>query len=275
MFAIQQLQFCQPKQISRILDDFVSALLRDFEDDGELKYVRLGLNYVKGLKTQTAQAIIQARNESPFQSIRDLVRRVPQLNQRDLVRLSELGALNGLSENEHDRHRRGALWHAAAAVRPVGELLEWVANDPDGSPLFPMTPEQRIYSDFVRSGLSIGNHPMSFCREDLRVAGILSAAVAKSQRNGEKVRVAGAVITRQRPGTAKGFVFLSLEDETGIVNVIVSPDLFDRQKEACVTAPYVCIKGTVQNTWNVVSVKAADIQALPYGAKEMPSHNFH
>jgi error-prone DNA polymerase len=116
---------------------------------------------------------------------------------------------------------------------------------------------------------------MSFYRDELRASGILAAAMVTRQPNGRVIRVAGCVITRQRPGTAKGFVFLSLEDETGIVNVIVHPDLFARQKEACIAASYVQIEGAVQNTWNVVSLKASDVQALDYGQTLVSSHDFH
>ena len=245
------------------------------ETEEGIQYVRLGLNYVKGLRAQTARAIVQARKERAFSSIRDLVRRVPQLSQRDLVHLSELGALNSLVEDERDRHRRGAVWQSAAAARLVGDLLEPAANNTDNSPLTPMTVTQRVQADFRRSGLTIGKHPMSFFREELRATGVLTAHAMKQQANGERVQIAGCVITRQRPGTAKGFVFLSLEDETGIVNVIVTPDLFERQKKACVSASYVRVQGIVQNIWDVLSLKAADIQALSYGEQIVPSHDFH
>ncbi len=245
------------------------------ETETEIRYVRLGLNYVKGLRAATARAIVSARNVAPFASIRDLVRRVPQLNKKGLATLAELGALNALPEREEDRNRRGALWQATAATRPIGELLEGAVNDSDISPLEAMKPAQRVYSDFRNSGLTIGQHPLSFYRQGLRRSGALDSEEVKRQRNGAIVQVAGCVITRQRPGTAKGFVFLSLEDETGIVNVIVHPDLFARKKAACVGAPYVTIKGVVQNTWNVISVKAADIEPLALGSQTVLSHDFH
>jgi len=138
-----------------------------------------------------------------------------------------------------------------------------------------MTPQERIYSDFQNSGLTIGHHPMSFYRDDLRKAGVLDSAEAKRKPDGAVIRVAGCLITRQRPGTAKGFVFLSLEDETGIVNIVINPDLFDRQKIACVAAPYVQVKGVVQNTWNVISIKAGDVQSLALGSETIRSHDFH
>jgi len=117
---------------------------------------------------------------------------------------------------------------------------------------------------------------MSYHRAAMKELDVLDAVTAKQQRNGVIVKVAGSVITRQRPSTAKGFVFLSLEDETGIVNVIVEPGLFDREREVCTNAPYVLIKGILQSIWNVVSVRAAYIEALHFHQSAvLPSHNFH
>jgi error-prone DNA polymerase len=242
----------------------------------EMKVVRLGLNYVKGLRAATAQRIVDERKKRPFSSLRDLARRVPQLQKDEIAALAELGALNSLPKEEADQHRRGAMWQAELALRPVAELLEPAAEDGVVSPLAPMTPAQRTYSDFKNSGVSIGLHPMAYHRERMRSMGVLDAATAKQQRNGMIVKVAGCVITRQRPGTAKGFVFLSLEDETGIVNVIVQPNLFDRQRPACSSAPYVLVKGVLQSIWGVVSVRAAGIEELALrGSAVMPSHDFH
>ncbi|MBV8068662.1 MAG: hypothetical protein JO270_02055 [Acidobacteriaceae bacterium] len=140
----------------------------------------------------------------------------------------------------------------------------------------PMTPGQRTYADFNNSGLSIGMHPMAHYRAYMRELGIMDAATAKAQRDGMLLKVAGCIITRQRPGTAKGFVFLSLEDETGIVNVIVQPDLFDRRRRECTSAPYVCVKGVLQSISGVISVKAGDIEPLAFrDAAVVSSHDFH
>ncbi|MFL6447776.1 MAG: DNA polymerase III subunit alpha [Bryobacteraceae bacterium] len=245
------------------------------ETEADIRYVRLGFNYVKGLRGQTAQAIVAARESTQFASMRDLRRRVPSMNKKEFSALAELGALNALPDYPQDRHRRGALWHATAAAMPVSDLLESAVHDSEPSPLEPMTPQQRIYADFQNSGLTIGRHPMSFYRSGLRDTGVLDSGEAKRQPDGAVIRVAGCVITRQRPGTAKGFVFLSLEDETGIVNIIINPDLFDRNRTACVAAPYVQVKGIVQNTWNVISIKAADVQALALGDETIQSHDFH
>ncbi|MBV9500302.1 MAG: error-prone DNA polymerase, partial [Acidobacteriaceae bacterium] len=246
------------------------------ESDGKTKYVRLGLNYVRGLSSSTAKKIEEERKRRPFTSLRDLVRRVTELQKDEISALAELGALNALPKEKSDRHRRGALWQAELALQPVGELLEPAADDGTRSPLQPMTPGQRTYADFNTSGLTIGKHPMAHYREQMREMGILDAATAKAQRNGMVLTVAGCVITRQRPGTAKGFVFMSLEDETGIINIIVQPDLFDRKRLACTVSPYVQVKGVLQSISGVISVKAGDVEELTFrDAAAVQSHDFH
>ncbi len=246
------------------------------ETDGHVMYVRLGLNYVRGLNSTTAKQIEAERKQKPFQSLRDLVQRIPELQKDEIAALSELGVLNALPKAKADRHRRGALWQAELALQPVGELLEAATGDSKISPLKAMTPGQRTNADFSNSGLSIGKHPMTYYRERMRQMNIMDAATAKAQRDGMLLKVAGCVITRQRPGTAKGFVFMSLEDETGIVNIIVQPDLFDRRRQACTTAPYVLVKGVLQSITGVISVKAGDIEELSFrDAAVLPSHDFH
>jgi error-prone DNA polymerase len=246
------------------------------ETDGKQKYVRLGLNYVRGLSAATARKIEQERRQCPFRSLRDLVQRMPELQKDEISALAELGALNPLPKEKADRHRRGALWQAELALQPVGDLLEPAADEGTASPLQPMSDGQRTYADFANSGLSIGKHPMAHYRERMRKMGVLDAATAKVQRNGMVLTVAGCVITRQRPGTAKGFVFMSLEDETGIVNIIVQPDLFDRKRQACTSAPYVLVKGVLQSITGVISVKAAHVEELSFrDAAALPSHDFH
>ena len=260
----------------RPVDVLRSDYLCTVETDGKAMYVRLGLNYVTGLTATTARKIEQERKQQPFLSLRNLVRRVPELQKDEISALAELGALNALPKEKADRHRRGALWQAELALQPAGELFEPVSHDGTLSPLPPMTPGQRTYADFSNSGLSIGKHPMAYYRERMRQMGVMDAATAKTQRDGLLLTVAGCVITRQRPGTAKGFVFLSLEDETGIVNIIVQPDLFDRRRQVCTSAPYVLIKGVLQSITGVISVKAAEIEELSFReAAIMRSHDFH
>jgi error-prone DNA polymerase len=257
----------------RPVDISKSKYLCSIESDGKTKYVRLGLNYVNGLRAATARQIAA---ESPFQSMRDLVRRVPELQKDEIASLSELGALNSLPKEKTDRHRRGALWQAQLALQPVGELLEGAADDGATSPLAPMNEKQRTYADFANSGVSIGKHPMSYHRARLDGLKVMDAATAKQQRNGMVLTVAGCVITRQRPGTAKGFVFLSLEDETGIMNVIVQPALYEQRRQICNGSPYLLVKGILQSTSGVISLKAGELYELPVtGAAVMASHDFH
>jgi error-prone DNA polymerase len=260
----------------RPVDILRSDYLCRLESERDTRHVRLGFNYVRGLRREAALVIERERKTRPFDSLRDLVRRVPELQKDELAALGELGALNALPEHAADRHRRGSLWQAELALQPVGELLEPAAVDGEASPLAPMTDGQRTYADFHNSGVTIGKHPMAFHRAHMRQEGVMDTATAKRQRNGLILSVAGCVITRQRPGTAKGFVFLSLEDETGVVNIIIRPDLFDRRREICSTAPYVVVTGVLQSINGVVSVKAGLIEELSFReAAVMRSHDFH
>jgi error-prone DNA polymerase len=259
----------------RPVDISKSKYLCSLETDGKTHYVRLGLNYVNGLNGTTARKIAAESALAPFRDMRDLVRRIPDLQKDEIANLAELGALNRLPKDKSDRHRRGALWQAQLALQPVGELLEAAADDGSLSPLAPLNEKQRTYADFVNSGVSIGRHPMAYHRERLRSEGVMDAATAKQQRDGMVLTVAGCVITRQRPGTAKGFVFLSLEDETGIFNIIVQPALYEKRRQVCNGSPYLLVKGVLQSTSGVISLKAGDLQELRLrDTAAIPSHDF-
>ena len=129
-------------------------------------------------------------------------------------------------------------------------------------------------SDFRGTGMTIGRHPMAYRRAEMNALGVIPAAHLASVPDGRLVRIAGAVIVRQRPGTANGFVFLSMEDETGIMNAIVTPDTFDRYKFEVLGEPFLIIDGVLQNLDGVISVKAARIVPLRAGAAAA-SHDFH
>jgi error-prone DNA polymerase len=260
----------------RPVDISKSKYFCSLETDGKTRYVRLGLNYVHGLKGDTARKIEAESAAAPFRNMRDLIRRVPELQKDEIAALAELGALNGLPKDKMDQHRRGSLWQAQLALQPVGELLEEAANDGVLSPLAPMNERQRTGADFANSGVSIGKHPMTYHREQLNALEVMDAATAKQQRNGMVLTVAGCVITRQRPGTAKGFVFLSLEDESGIINVIVQPGLYELRRQVCNSSPYLLVKGVLQSTSGVISLKAGELEDLPLsGATVLASHDFH
>jgi error-prone DNA polymerase len=138
-----------------------------------------------------------------------------------------------------------------------------------------MSTTERIRADFYGTGLTIGVHPMSLYREGLRARGVFSASTLKRAKRGSTVQVAGCVICRQRPGTAKGFLFLSLEDETGIANAIVEPELFDANREVLTIAPYLLIEGLLQNQQGAISIKLRRAERLDFAAAEVPSHDFH
>jgi error-prone DNA polymerase len=235
--------------------------------------LRLGLNYVRGLRKSTADALLLARAQRPFANIQDMVRRVPHMNKEELRNLAEIGALNFV-DGARSSHRRDALWQSEAAIRPVGPLLESAQPGAALAPLVPMTVEERVAADFRGTGLTVGRHPMALRRRELIRSGVLSAAELKRGRDGQWARIAGCVICRQRPSTAKGFVFLSLEDETGISNVIVTPDLFDANKLTLVSAPYLLIEGVLQNQQGVVSVRACRVAPLILKQPAIPSKDF-
>jgi error-prone DNA polymerase len=234
--------------------------------------LRLGLNYVRGVRASTARRIVEERGRGEFAGIDDLARRVPELQKDEMARLAEVGALNQLEAREH---RRGALWKATRAARPVGPLLEEVPETDAASPLQPMTAQERLHADYLGTGVTVGRHPMAHHRAEMRKLGVTPAAELPHVPSGGWVRVAGCVIVRQRPGTAKGILFLSLEDETGISNAIVSKELFADNRLMVVSNPWLLVEGPVQNVDNVIHVKAKRIKALEFDPIATASHDFH
>jgi error-prone DNA polymerase len=251
--------------------------------------VRLGLRYAKGLREQAARAIVQARKRRPFSSIEDLTLRVPELRKSELVLLAEIGALNNVENGPSQQgtppsagsrsgmrlHRRDALWQVERASRNAGPLLKGIVETNLGSPLLPMDTDERLLADFRGTGLTVGPHPMAYRRQEMNTLGIRCASELPLVPNHRRVRIAGAVIARQRPGTASGFVFLSLEDETGIANAIISPDLFERNRLMLISEQFLVIEGVLQNLDNVISVKAERVEPLAISAAGIASHDFH
>ena len=250
-------------QVIRPLDVNHSDWLCAIEADGT---VRLGLRYVRGLREEAGRRMERAR---PFTSADDLVRRAG-LRSDELARLAELGALGSLG-----LERRAALWEVERAARPSGPLYNALDPPPEPSPLLPMTPTEAMVADYEGSGLSLGPHPMTFHRVRLERSGVVRATDLQGMRDGGPVRVAGAVVVRQRPGTAKGFVFLNLEDETGLVNVVVPPPLFHRYRLTLVAEPFLVITGVLEHREGVISVRAGRIEPLRHRLQQVPSHDFH
>jgi error-prone DNA polymerase len=261
--------------------------------------LRMGLRYVRGLREEAGEALVRERTRAPFVSIHDLTRRVPELRKDELSTLAEIGALNAVSSFQflvsrkstaihagfHSKpetgnsklsfHRRDALWQVERAVRASGPLLE-AQPEPDlPSPLQPMNHEERLVADFRGTGLTVGPHPMAYRREWLNAMGIRRASDLRDMPNGKRLRIGGCVITRQRPGTAKGFVFVSLEDETGVANAIITPDLFHQNRLLLTSERFLAIEGILQNQDNVISVRAERVQPLFVTKAETVSHDFH
>jgi error-prone DNA polymerase len=232
--------------------------------DGARPAMRMGLRYVKGLRERVGRVIVEAREARPFGSIHDLARRA-HLDRDELETLAAIGALAPLGGT-----RRTNLW--TTAMPHPGPLF---ADPPrEVSPLSEMTDVERLAADYAGTSVTLGRHPMTLRRAALRRRGVLSARELAGVEDGARIQVAGSVIVRQRPGTAKGFVFLSLEDETGISNVIVTPPVFARYRLALVSEPYLVVDGIAQRQDGVISVRAIAVRALPALGHHVPSHDF-
>ena len=242
--------------------------------------VRIGLRYVKTLRKETALEIVEQRNARPLASIEDLKQRVPQIQKDEFRALASVGALNFIS-GKAPVHRRTALWQVESASRPCGPLFKAQQKVADAerfsfsSPLEPMNREERITADFRGTALTLGPHPLAQHRSRLDRQGVVPCSRLASLPDGTFVSVAGAVIARQRPGTAKGFVFLSLEDETGIANIIIAPPLFEKEHTTVVRRSFLIVRGTLQNQDGVISVKAGRIEPFVFLQTKMSSHDFH
>ncbi len=242
--------------------------------------VRVGLKYVRGLREEVGHKIVKERSEfGPYTGVEDLVRRVPAINKREIRALSIAGALNF----ENTVHRREALWQSELAIQPAGPLFEnsecriqnagsEIEEASSNSPFITrMEGLELVDADLRKTGISIGRHPMAFVRDDLEKNGILSAVETRMLRAGDIVSVAGAVIVRQRPMTAKNVVFMTLEDETGHSNFVVMPDIFERYRAVINQNDYLIIKGIFEERG---MIKALHFIPMSKINTEVVSHNF-
>jgi error-prone DNA polymerase len=277
--------------------------------------VRLGLKYARGLREPAGQALVRERSLAPFASVQDLARRVPELRKDELTTLAEIGALNAIRNSpqrhrdtekgiveesdlirgddtsisfdknnssvslclcgEKVFHRRDALWQVERAIRWSGPLLDELPEMDGESPLAAMTHEERLVADFRATGLTVGPHPMQYRRAEMKKMGIFRACDLVHLPNGRRLRIGGCVIARQRPGTAKGMMFMSLEDETGIANVIVAPDLLQKNRVLLISERFLMIEGILQNQDNVIHIRAEKVSPLCVTRAETASHDFH
>jgi error-prone DNA polymerase len=224
---------------------------------------------MRGVRGPALQAMLAARRERPFGSLADFLRRT-QFNAAERRVLAGAGALNALAG-----HRRSALWKVEA-FREGDDLFRQAPQDDEEalSPLERMTLLERLQADYLHLSLTTGAHPMKLARPllaDVRPAGEL-----KDVRAGERVRICGSVITRQRPGTAKGFCFITLEDETGLANAIVRPRLFEESRLVINLEPALVITGRLQNEKGVIHIMAEEISGMPdLGLPLQASHDYH
>jgi error-prone DNA polymerase len=225
--------------------------------------VRLGLKYVGGMRAQVGRAIVAERRVRSFASLVDFRARV-DVSADLCATLAEIGAfasVGGLG-------RREALWQVEAIARS-GELFARVAPEPetnaesDASWLPEASPQEEMLSDLRATSVTTGPHPLSFLRPMLKREGIISATELAQKRDGERARVAGVVVVRQRPTTAKGIVFITVEDETGFANAVVMPDDFARWRTVILGHPALVMEGRVQNRDHVVTLKPDRFAALP------------
>lgn len=230
--------------------------------------MRIGLRSIRALADESIAAVLAARAERPFASVADFVRR-SGLSEVERRTLASAGALNGLAGS-----RRLALWECARTDLEFDLFSEAPRDDNSAAQLAPMTLNERITADFATVGLTVGDHPMKQARaacSDLWRADELQYA-----KNGTRLRIGGSVICRQRPGTAKGFVFLSLEDETGVANAVVRPALFEAQRLTITQHAALIVEGVVQQQDGVIHVKAEHIRPLHCtDLPEQASHDFH
>ena len=239
--------------------------------------VRLGVRLVRGIGAKARRALAAALADGPFTSVEDAVRRVT-LDKAAWRRLAEAGAFDSMFGHEPpDRRRRVALWDVMAATRGPQLPLAPMPQAPPPVQLPAHSPIELTEADYRMTGLSLAGHPMSHLRSVLAPNGVLSARQAQQDgRDGQPVAVAGLVICRQRPGTAKGFVFLTLEDETGMINIVVTPDRFERDALLISNSPLLLVRGVLQVEQHVVNVRAKRFKALTLGGGEehAKGHNY-
>ncbi len=227
--------------------------------------VRLGMRYVLGLGEEAARRLVAGR---PLASVAEAA-------QRGLLRKDEVEALaHAGAFAAFGLTRREALWQAAAAERDPASLLARVRPPAAAAPLPPMTPFEETAADYAATHLTPGPHVMAYLRDGLRAAGVRAARELDAVPHGAPVRVAGHVIVRQRPGTAKGFCFLTLEDETGTANAVVTPPRYERWRVVLNTSPLLEVEGRLERVDGVTHVRAASFRRLEVPAEMPEGHDY-
>jgi error-prone DNA polymerase len=272
----QPMGFYTPRQL---IDDLrrhkgkvqeIDVCLSSRESTLEGDALRLGLHLVKGLSQNGIEQLLAARKYRPFRNIADLACRA-QLNRGDLEALAAADALRSLAG-----HRYSARW-ACAGITTGLPLLQ-NATTPEAMPLLkPPTEGESLVADYASTGLSLGRHPLALLRKRLDRLRLLNAMRLHSCKHGSSARTAGIVTNRQSPGSASGVIFLTLEDETGLTQVIVWPDLARRQRKILLQARLIAVDGEVQREGEVLHLIARQLEDHSYllGRLVTQSRDFH
>jgi len=235
--------------------------------------LRVGLSAIRGLPREVGELVVAARAAGgPFASVGDLARRAA-LSRAWLSRLAEAGALRSLAPERHD-----AVWRALAVVpgSDGGDLFAGSAPEEVPAPIPAASAEEEVAADFATTGLSDRAHPMAMLRPRLAARHVRTARELSRLRDRAPVEVAGLVIVRQRPETASGIVFVSLEDETGIANLVVMPDVYERFRPLVRGSSFLVARGRIERSGPVVNVRVAEVRPLPI-ERPIPSvsRDFH
>ena len=250
--------------------------------------VRMGLRYVQGLGEERGAAIVAARAARPFASVAELVERLPDLPRDALLRLAESGAFNALDLEpaggaqqtsgapRHRDRRRGSLWQVLGAARRRGRHAPLALDAPEPAARFnPLDRFAAIAWDYTATGHSTRGHPLAPLRRRLAARSLPTAGQIAAMEHGRQVSYAGLVICRQRPGTAASVVFMTLEDETGFVNLVVWSKVFERFRSTILTASFLGVSGTIQSQHNVVHVVATRFWAMDPTTRRPPPLRSH
>ncbi|MDX2417973.1 MAG: error-prone DNA polymerase [Xanthomonadales bacterium] len=226
--------------------------------------LRLGLRMVKGLGQQAAKYITSARNNMPFNGVQDLCTRA-QLNRRELAALAEAAALKGIAG-----HRHRARWEVAAVEKQPADLLQGISRQDDTTAIRPASEADDLRADYAATGLTLGRHPVSLIRRLLRQRKARTAQQLLKLKHGSHARACGLITMRQRPMTANGTIFLTLEDETGYVNVVVWQRLWERQRSIVLNASLIAVDGVMESdgeVYHLIARQLHDFDALAKGLK--------
>ena len=215
--------------------------------------VRLGLRMVSGLGAATAKLVEQAQ---PFRSLDDFAKRT-MFSRAQLAKLAKVAAFGSLQLD-----RRQSLWQSLGRCKESRPLLDSLDDDEPPTPLPAMSPQEQVFADYQTAGLSLRAHPISFYRAALDALAVVSAGSLGKLPDGRFVRVAGLVLLRQRPSTAKGITFVTLEDETGQANLIIRMDVWERFYQVARTAAAFIAHGRLQKQGEIIHVLVAKLENM-------------